>query len=232
LDRLTLRKLAPPRFVARGSNIWAKFAWNVAHHRGFMAMEESLPASVADLAILGQLLEEHRSRLLAMLGRRIDPKLHLRLDPEDILSEAFLQARRRWTAYQAEPKMKPYAWLYRIALDCLIDAYRRETRGRNDLHKEMPMPEGTSAQLGLGLINAGTSPSEAVAREEVRQRVQQALGLLKETDREILWMRHHDQLSFAEAASILGLTENTATVRYARALRRLKDLWLQIYEPK
>ena len=182
--------------------------------------------------MLGQLLEEHRPRLLAMLARRIDPKLNLRLDSEDILSDAFLQARRRWTGYQANPDMKPYAWLYRIALDCLIEAYRRATQGRRDLHKEMPMPEGTSAQLGLGLMHPGTSPSEAVAREEVRKRVQQALGLVKETDREILWMRHHDQLSFAEAASILGLSENTATVRYARALRKLKDLWLQMYEPK
>lgn len=198
----------------------------------FMTGEESsLPSSVADWAALGQLLEEHRIRLLAMLQRRIDPRLNLRLDPEEILSEAFLHARRRWSAYQQNPTMRPYPWLYRITLDCLIEAWRRETRGRRDLHRDMPMPEGTSAQLGLGLVHAGTSPSEALARDELVQRVQQALGLLKETDREILWMRHHDQLAFAEAADVLGVTENTATVRYARALRRLKDLWLKLYEP-
>jgi RNA polymerase sigma-70 factor (ECF subfamily) len=193
--------------------------------------EGSQPSSVADWAALGQLLEEHRIRLLAMLQRRIDPRLNLRLDPEEILSEAFLQARRRWSAYQQTPNMRPYPWLYRITLDCLIEAWRRETRGRRDLHREMPMPDATSAQLGLGLVHLGTSPSEALAREELVNRVQQALGLLKETDREILWMRHHDQLAFAEAADVLGVTENTATVRYTRALRRLKDLWLKLYEP-
>ena len=192
--------------------------------------DSALPSSVAELAELGQLLEDHRPRLVAMLQRRIDPKLNIRLDPEEILSEAFLRARRRWMAYRQQPDMKPYPWLYRIALDCLIEAWRRETRGQRDLHRDLPMPEATSVQLGLGIVHAGTSPSEAFAREEDRLRVQQALDMLKNADREILWMRHHDQLSFAEAGSILGLTENSATVRYTRALRRLKNLWNKLYE--
>jgi len=195
-----------------------------------MSREDSaLPSSVAEWAALGQLIEEHRPRLLGMLQRRIDPKLNPRLDAEEVLAETFVQAQQRWTAYQANPEMKPYPWLYRIALDCLIESWRRETRKLRDVRRDMPLPEGTSVQLGLGLVQTGTSPSEAVARDEVRQRVQQALSLLKAEDRDILWMRHHDDMTFAEAGQVLGLSENTATVRYARALRRLKERWKTLF---
>lgn len=189
--------------------------------------ESSIPSSVSDWAALGQLLEEHRPRLLAMLRRRLDPKLNPRLDAEEILNEAFLQARRRWAAFQARPAMKPYPWIYRIALDCLIEAWRRETRGPRDVHRQMPLPEQTSLQLGLGLVYSGTSPSEALARDELRQRVRLVMDQLKDSDREILLMRHADDLSYADISAVLGIAENTAQQRYHRALGKLSDLWLQ-----
>jgi RNA polymerase sigma-70 factor (ECF subfamily) len=206
-------------------------------------------SSVADLAALGRLLEEHRPRLLAMLDRRIDPALGVRIGPDDILNEAFLDARRKWTAFRGakgdnespfaprkdcseQPQLSEYAWLYRIVLDRLIEEWRKATRGRRDLHREMPWPERTSDQLGMNLVHSGTSPSAAVSREEIRRRVRQILELLKPSDREILDLRHTDQLTFGEAGAILGVPENTAAVRYARALRRLKDLWQQAFGPE
>jgi len=191
--------------------------------------DSSLPSSVADLAALGQLLQEHRPRLLAMLQRRLDPKLNPRLDPEEILHEAFLKARRRWTAFHAQPAAQPYPWLYRIALDCLIEAWRHETRSPRDVRRGMPLPEATSLQLGLGLVQRGTSPSEALARDEIRARVRQVMDHLKEIDREILLMRHFDELSYADIGSVLGIAVNTAEKRYHRALGRLSDLWLQLF---
>jgi RNA polymerase sigma-70 factor, ECF subfamily len=184
-------------------------------------------SSVTELAALGQLLEEHRSRLLGMLRRRIDPALAARIDPEEILHETFLQAGRRWPDYRRQHKATPYAWLYRIALDCLIDAWRRQTRDRRDLRRELPWPERSSEQLGLGLAGTDTSPSEAAVRDELRVRVRAVMAALSPQDQEILWLRHSDQLSFAEAGMVLGITENAATVRYARALRRLREKWLQ-----
>lgn len=190
---------------------------------------DSPASSVADLAALAQLLEEHRPRLLAMLARRIDPALGVRLDPDDILNEAFFDARRKWTAYREHPQLSEYAWLYRIVLDRLIEEWRKATRGRRALHREMPWPERTADQLANGIIHTGTSPSAAISREELRRRVRQVLELLKPSDREILDLRHTDQLTFGEAGAILGIPENTAAVRYARALRRLKDLWQQAF---
>ncbi len=186
--------------------------------------------TVSDLAALGELLEEHRSRLLAMLRRRIDPALGVRIDAEEILSETFLKAGQRWGEYCQDRQMTPYAWLYRLALDCLIGAWRRQTRARRDLRRDMPWPEQTSVQLGLGLVQGGTSPSEAVLRSELRERVRTVMACLSPQDQEVLWMRHSDQLSFADAAMVLGITENAATVRYARALRRLKEKWFQAEE--
>jgi RNA polymerase sigma-70 factor (ECF subfamily) len=177
--------------------------------------------------VLGRLIEEHRSRLLNMLRRRIDPALAVRMDAEEILSETFLQAGRKWAEFCRQDRMTPYAWLYRIALDCLIEAWRRQTRGPRDLRRDLPWPEQTSVQIGIGLVAPGTSPSEAAVRAELCGRVRAVMAELSDRDQQSLWMRHADQLSFREAGLVLGITENAATVRYARALRRLQEKWFQ-----
>jgi RNA polymerase sigma-70 factor, ECF subfamily len=193
--------------------------------------DASLPSSVGDWAALGQLVQEHRPRLLGMLRRRLDPKLNPRLDPEEILNEVFVQAQRRWAAFQAQSDVGAYPWLYRIALDCLIEAWRRETRGRRNVFRELPLPEGTSLQLGLGLMQPGTSPSEALVQAELRERVRLVMAQLKDADREILLMRHFDELPHADIAAILGIAVNTAEQRYHRALGRLSDRWLAMFPP-
>ncbi len=180
------------------------------------------------------MFEEYRPRLSEMLVRRIDPSLAHRVDPDDVLNEAFITARMRWpnaaTQIQSESPESTlssvqYAWLYRLVLDTLIDVYRRHTRHKRDFRLDLTWPEASSIQLGLGLINQGTSPSEAVMRSELQQQVRKVVSLLKESDREILWMRHNDQLSFREIAIVLSISENAATVRYSRALVRLRALW-------
>src|SRR5437867_3906632 len=153
--------------------------------------ESAMSSSIADLAALGKLIEEHRPRLLAMLQRRIDPKLRARVDPEDILADAFLAAQGKWARYKQQPAITPYAWLYRIVLDSLSEAWRKQNRQRRRPDKEMPWPERSSIELGLGLVNTGTSPSAAVARKELGGRMQQTLALLGPRDQEILWMRHY-----------------------------------------
>lgn len=192
---------------------------------------EPTGSSVADLAVLGKLFEEHRATLLVMLRSRIDPLLQPRLDPEEILQEAYLAARRKWLRTGLEPSITPYAWLYRVVLDTLIEAWRKQTRDCRDPRRELPWPERSSLQLGLDLPHHGTSPSGALARREEQEQVRGALDGLRPGDREILWMRHFDDLSFAEAAAVLDITENAATVRYVRAIKRLRDAWLAQRSP-
>jgi RNA polymerase sigma-70 factor (ECF subfamily) len=185
--------------------------------------EGEQPLSVADVAALSKMFEEHRSRLLVMLQSRIDPAMAARLSAEDVLHDTFFLARRRWHRF-ASSGMTPYSWLYRLAMDSLIEVWRRQNCDGRDPRREIPWPDRSSAQQVLKLIDSATTPSEALAREELRQRIQQVLSTLKQMDREVLWMRHYDQLSFADVATLLKIPENTAMKRYVRALRRLKDL--------
>jgi RNA polymerase sigma-70 factor (ECF subfamily) len=181
------------------------------------------------MAALGKLLEEHRPRLVAMVRRRMDPRLAQRVDAEEIVSEAYLTARTRHAELKDDASVTAYAWLYRIVRDCLIEAWRRETRDKRDLHRDQPFAAESSAQLALSLMQTGTSPSHALARKEMVERMQKTLELLSERDREVLSMRHYDQLSHREAADVLGISETAATVRYVRALERLRKLWEHLY---
>ena len=91
-----------------------------------MSHQDSSPhASVVDMALLGKLFEEHQPKLLAMVQRRLDPSLAARVSPDDILSDAFLEARRKWLAFKAQSALTPYAWLYGIVRDCLIQQTNR-----------------------------------------------------------------------------------------------------------
>ena len=193
-------------------------------------------STIADLAALGKVFEQHRVRLLAMVDRRMDPALRARMSSEDILQESFEIARIRWAEFSDRQKTSPdslsgqsvYSWLYRMTLDALIESWRKHSRGPRDVRKEMPLPEASSIQLGCGLIAQEPGPATRLQQEELRELIRKAMLLLKNSDREVLWMRHSDQLSFSEMGDVLGITENATTVRYTRALRRLQKLWHEI----
>ena len=188
-----------------------------------------MDSSIGDLARLGKLLEEHRQQLVAAVRRRIDPKLQQRIDPEDVVNEAYLIAKNNYDNYLVKGDVKPYIWLFGLCRDCLFEAWRRETREKRDLRRDLPFPVESSIQLAMSLIQAGTSPSEAAIKAEVSNRIQKMLELLSHRDREILWMRHFEGLTHADAAAVLGISENTANVRYVRALERMRNLWQDVY---
>src|SRR5207249_3267189 len=132
-----LSEFRPSRRLISGSACGAGISPESEHMS--MAVDHSpLPSSVAGMAALGPLFGAHRPRLLAMLERRIDPRLKVRLDAQEVLSEAFLLAGRKWADFKTQARISPYAWLYRLALDCLFEAWRREARACRDLRKELP----------------------------------------------------------------------------------------------
>jgi RNA polymerase sigma factor (sigma-70 family) len=180
--------------------------------------------SMAELATLSALFEEHRTRLGAMLRGRMDSALARRFGTDDLLQEIFLRARTAFPRF-AGSGLSSYGWLYGIARDCLRDAWRRETRKGRDHRREMPWPERSSVQLGLSLAGSGTSPSQALARGELRERIRLVLSGLSEPEREVLWMRAVDELPFRDVAGVLEVSENTAMKRYARASRKFYAAW-------
>ncbi len=201
-----------------------------------------MSSSIADLAMLGRLFDEHRVKLLAMINRRLDPALRARVCSEDILQDAFEIAKSRWPEFQrrqqsASPEdcsLSPYSWLYRVSRDALINAWRKHSSGPRDVHREMPLPEGSAMQLGASLIDRGIGPMTEAHRNEIQEMVKQAVAVLKIPDQEILWMRFEDQLTSAEIADVLSndkeiITENAVGVRYYRALRKFAATWKRMF---
>src|SRR5436309_2063340 len=139
-----------------------------------------MPRSMVDMVAVGKLFEEHRPRLRVMLQRRIDPALQAQLDADDLLSETFLAAFHKWEYLTDHWKQSPYSWLYRLALDCLTEAWRRATRQPRDLHRVVPWPECSSIQLGLGLVGTDTEPAAAAVRAELQEQMRRTLDCLKE----------------------------------------------------
>jgi len=175
-----------------------------------------------DLASLGRLFEENRSRLLRALENRIDVSLRRRLDPDDLLADAFVKAQSRWAKYCEAPPISLYPWLHQQVLDSLFAAWRRHDGAGRDMHREMPWPDHSSAALALGLFGTGTTPSRAVQRSELAEKVRLALQVLKPEDREILLLRHFDELNNVEAGEVLVISPEAASKRYLRGLGRLK----------
>jgi RNA polymerase sigma-70 factor (ECF subfamily) len=170
------------------------------------------------------LFNEHRRRLLAVVRQRLSPALSARVDPEDVLNQAFLTALRKWG--RARPAGEPFPWLYQIVLDCVIEAWRRETRPCRNPARDVPWPDHSSCFLGQQPPWSDTSPSEALAREEENQAreqvLTQALQQLPPRDKEVVVLRHYGALPFKEVARQLNMTPTAAAVRYVRALKRLR----------
>jgi RNA polymerase sigma-70 factor, ECF subfamily len=186
-------------------------------------------AAEDDAAAVGELFNMHRERLRRMIRVRIDHRLQGRLDPSDVLQEAFLEYARALPVYARSPEAPFYVWLRCIAGRKLHTLHRRHlATSKRDAGREVSihcggLPEASSVALADQLVGKLTTPSRAFRRAETRARIQQALNEMNELDREVLALRHFEQLSNKETALVLDMTEAAASVRYMRALRRLKD---------
>lgn len=183
--------------------------------------------------VLAELLSEYRARLERMVHFRMDPRLSSRVDVGDVLQEAYLDAAKRVDHYLANPSAPFFVWLRGITLNTLMDVHRRHLGAAlRDAGKEVSLHRGavdaTSELLAAQLVGRLTSPSQAMMREELIAQVEEALRQMDEMDREVLALRHFEQLSNNEVAEVLGLTKTAASNRYVRALARLREILLAI----
>lgn len=182
------------------------------------ALEQEVRAG--DDAVLGPLFERYRERLIRMVQFRLDPRLVGRIDGDDVLQECFLEAGKRLQAFRDDDK--PFlVWIRLITQQTMIDLHRKHL-GAKMRNAGREVGAAKSGVLSGFFVAHITSPSGAVMREEARQRVEQALEAMDEIDREVLLLRHFEDLSNKEAAAVLGIQENAASNRYVRALDRLK----------
>jgi RNA polymerase sigma-70 factor, ECF subfamily len=183
-----------------------------------------------DRAALADLFERYRDRLRRMVELRMDPRLRARLDASDVLQEAYLELAGDLDAYVAAPTLEPLLWMRLHVGRRLTTLHRRNlgTQMRDagleiSLYRDA-LPEASSAALASMLLGRHTSPTQAAQRAERLLRIQEALNTLDPIDREVLALRHFAQLSRAEAALVLGITQEAGAKRYFRALKRLKDV--------
>ena len=187
-------------------------------------------AGEGDSTGLDGLLERYRPRLRRMIKLRLDRRLQGRLDPSDVIQEAYLEVSRKLAEYLGDPSMPFFLWLRLVTGQKLALVHRqhlgvqaRDAGREVSLHRGA-LPEATSAALAARLIGKQTSPSQAAAKAELKIRLQEALNGMDELDREVLALRHFEHLSNAETSRVLGISETAACNRYVRALERLKKI--------
>jgi RNA polymerase sigma-70 factor (ECF subfamily) len=183
-----------------------------------------------DVEGLTALFVRHRERLRRMVRLRLDRRLLGRVDPSDVLQEAYLDIASRAQEYLSNPSMPPFLWLRYLTAQRLMILHRRHLGAQvRDAGREISLhrgaiPQATSVSLAHQLLGRLTSASQAAMRAELQTRLQVVLNGMDPIDREVLALRHFEELSNAETAQVLGIRKSAASNRYMRALKRLKEL--------
>lgn len=191
-------------------------------------------AAGGDTEAVAELLSQHRDRLKRMVHLRLNRRLQGRVDDSDVIQEAWIDAARKLPAYAAAPQLPFFLWLRNLVGLKLTEIHRRHlgTQMRDaelevSLHRGA-LPEANSVSLAAHLLGTITTASEAAIKAETRILVQEALNGMDPIDREILALKHFEQLSTTEIAQVLGLSKAGAGSRYLRAIKRLRAVLSQI----
>jgi RNA polymerase sigma-70 factor (ECF subfamily) len=183
-----------------------------------------------DSQALNMIFARYRDRLLKMVEMRLDMRLRARVDASDVIQDAYLEVVRRLDRYLQQPNMPLFLWLRFLVSERLMILHRhhlgtkmRDARRQISLYRKA-LPEVSTTALASCLLGKYTSPTDAAVRAERAIRLQEALNTIEPLDREVLALRHFEQLTRAETAQVLGIEEPAAAKRYVRALKRLRDI--------
>jgi RNA polymerase sigma-70 factor (ECF subfamily) len=190
-------------------------------------------AKDGDPSAVNALMDRHRNSLRQMVRMRLDKRIQNRVDVSDVVQDVLVEANRRLQTYLGDPVMPFHLWLRQIAKDRIIDAHRRHrvsARRSVDREQSMASPKGydqSSVELAALLGDPELTPAAALMQAEMARRVEAAITELEEKDSEIIVMRHYEHLSNQEIGQVLSLSEPAASMRYLRAIRRLKQILQQ-----
>lgn len=186
-----------------------------------------------DRSALAELYSAHRARLRRWVDLHLDPRVRGRLSPSDVIQEVYLAAEQRLDHFRERPEMPFSVWVRLLAGQRLVEVHRRHLgAAARDAGREVSLGDGganhgpaaSAANLAARLAGDLTSPSQAALRDEQHALLVQALDSMDALDREVLALRHYDELSNDEVARLLGLSKGTASKRYVRALARLRSI--------
>ena len=195
--------------------------------------DDLLAAAKAGTAgAVDDLLGQFRDPLRKVIGLRLDPVLARRVDASDIVQDVLLEANQRLTEYLKKPDMPFHLWLRHLAQDRIIDTHRRHRLAqRRSVDREQPInrpawADDSATSLVAQLVDSERTPATNAIQEELARKLTAAVNELGDDDREIILLRHHEQMANQDVATLLGLTEAAASMRYLRALRRLRAVLL------
>ena len=205
-----------------------------------MSEFESTPESAEDTqlrvrllaspeAVLAEEFTRHNARFRRLVAFRLEPMAASRVDPDDVLQEAWLAAQQRLSSFYTTEGMTFFVWLRLIVLQTIIDVHRRHLGAKmRDAFREVPIDSDrshdTSHAIARQLLGGLTSPSEALMKAETARKLESAIEGIEPIDREILALRHFEELTNSEVAEVLGIQVKAASIRYIRALKRLKEM--------
>lgn len=179
-----------------------------------------------EVSALGELFSLHHERLLQFIRFRLDPRLQARLDAEDVMQEAYIDCEKRIGSFDYDKATTAYVWIRMITAQTLTDLHRRhveaKARGVGREARLAPVPAASSVIVSQHFVAKLASPSAVAMRGELEALVERTLAEIDPIDREILILRHFEEVSNAEAAEIMQLPESTASSRFLRALSKLR----------
>jgi RNA polymerase sigma-70 factor (ECF subfamily) len=187
-------------------------------------------AAGGDERAAAELFDRYRKRLRQMIRLRLDRRLQGRVDPSDVLQDAYLDLTQQLPAYLAKPEMPFFLWLRLLTGQRLMRVHRHHLgAAMRDAGREVSiykgaMPQASSLSLAAQLLGRFTSASQAAVRAERQIQLQAALNGMDAIDREIIALRHFEELTNGEAAQVLGLSKTAANNRYVRAMIRLQAI--------
>jgi RNA polymerase sigma-70 factor (ECF subfamily) len=191
-------------------------------------------AGVGDLQAWGALLALHQDRLVSVIGFRLDARLRGRVDAADVMQEAFIAATARRAEFFGQSTQPLFLWLRWMVGNTLLELHRhhlgvqmRDARRETSSARPGSRDAGdddTRAALIAHLTAGVTGPATAAARADLKARLNEAMDRMDAIDREVLALRHFEQLTTREAAQVLGIQEDAAAKRYMRALVRLREM--------
>ena len=179
-------------------------------------------AAQGDVSAINELFEIHRAYLRRVIEPRLEDDLRRRVDPSDVIQETQLEATRRIQEYLANRSVPFRIWLRRTAIEQLVNLRRMHVlAAKRTVHREAPLPDKSSIALAHKLLKG--RPSQIMQKQELAQQVLAAIGQMGELDREILLLRHIEELSNQEIAALLEIDSAAVSQRYGRALMRFRD---------